>query len=89
MKNIGGLSNNIFRSMSTKLYQRVVHNIFRSMSIKLYFEGLSNIYIFDIWRMSNELHKQKSFVLKKKTDFINGKCMCERVGEDSRHGHGM
>ena len=69
MKNIGGLSNNIFRSMSTKLYRRVVHNILRSMSIKLYFRGLSNIYIFDFRRMSNKLHKQKSFVLKKKNKF--------------------
>ena len=30
--------------------------------------------------------KQKSFILKKKTDFIHGKCMCEEVSEDSRHG---
>ena len=72
MKNIGGLSNNIFRSMSTKLYQMVVHNIFRSMSIKLYFGGLP-IYIFDFWRMSNKLHKQKSFVLKKKNRFHSWK----------------
>ena len=49
MKNIGGLSNNIFWSMSTKLYRRVVHNILRSMSIKLYFGGLSNIYIYLIF----------------------------------------
>ena len=30
--------------------------------------------------------KQKSFVLKRV--FIHGKCMCEGVGEDSRHGAG-
>ena len=35
--------------------------------------------------MSNEFQKQKSFVLKK-INFIHGKCMCDGVGEDSRHG---
>ena len=39
--------------------------------------------------MSNEFSKtekkkKESFVLK--TVFIHGKCMCEGVGEDSRHG---
>ena len=37
--------------------------------------------------MSNEFsntHKKKSFVLE--TVFIHGKCMCEGVGEDLRHG---
>ena len=30
--------------------------------------------------------KQKSFVLKTVFFFINGKCVCEGVDEDSRHG---
>ena len=43
---IGGLSNNISRSMSIKLYfGGLSNNISRSMSIKLYFGGLSNIYL--------------------------------------------
>ena len=64
---IGGLSNNISRSMS----------------IKLYFGGLSNIYlIFEECPMS---FKNKKFLFSK-TYFIHGKCMCEGVGEDSKHG---
>ena len=39
---------------------------------------------FDIKDCLMSFQKQKSFVLK--TDFIHGKCMCEGVGEDSRHG---
>ena len=30
--------------------------------------------------------KKKIFCFEKKKDFIHGKCMCEGVGEDSRHG---
>ena len=52
--------------------------------------GLSNGFIsegcpmgFSIIGSSNGFQKQKSFVLK--TDFIYGKCICEGVGEDSRH----
>ena len=30
--------------------------------------------------------KQESFVLKIVSFFIHGKCMCEGVSEDSRHG---
>ena len=29
--------------------------------------------------------EQKSFVLKRVFFFIHGKCMCEGVGEESRH----
>ena len=43
--------------------------------------GLSKIYI---GGLSNGFQKEKSFVLK--TVFIYGKCMCQGVGEDSRHG---
>ena len=40
---------------------------------------------FSIRGSSNGFQKQKkSFVLK--TVFIHGKCMCEGVSEDSRHG---
>ena len=53
--------------------------------------GLSNGFIlegflmgFSIGGSSNGFQKKKSFVLK--TVFIYGKCMCEGVGEDSRHG---
>ena len=53
--------------------------------------GLSNGFIsegcpmgFSIGGSSNGFQNQKSFVLK--TVFIYGKCMCEEVGEDSRHG---
>ena len=52
--------------------------------------GLSNGFIsegcpmsFSIESSSNGFQKQKSFVLK--TVFIHGKCMCERIGKDSRH----
>ena len=52
--------------------------------------GLSNAFIsegclmgFFIRGSSNGFQKQKSFVLK--IVFIHGKCMCERVSEDSRH----
>ena len=44
--------------------------------------GLSNG--FGYRRLSNEFQNQKSFVLK--TIFIHGKCMCEGLGKDSRHG---
>ena len=53
--------------------------------------GLSNGFIpeaspmgFSIRDLSNGFQKQKYFVLK--AVFIYGKCMCEGVGEDSRHG---
>ena len=53
--------------------------------------GLSNIFIsegcpmgFYIGGSPNGFQKKKSFVLK--TVFIYGKCMCEEVDEDSRHG---
>ena len=52
--------------------------------------GLSNEFYrrlfqwFYIGGSSNGFQKQKSFVLK--TVFIHCKCMCEGVGEDSRHG---
>ena len=38
--------------------------------------------------MSLKKKKTKIFCFekKKKTNFIPGKCMCEGVGEDSRHG---
>ena len=29
---------------------------------------------------------KKKFFCFEKIDFIHGKCMCEGVGEDSRHG---
>ena len=44
--------------------------------------GLSNGFLSR--RLSNKFQKQNSFVLK--IVFIHGKCMCEGVGEDSRHG---
>ena len=57
----------------------------------IFIEGLSNGFIsegcpvgFSIGGLSNGFQKQKSFVLK--TVFMHGKCMCERVGKDSRHG---
>ena len=53
--------------------------------------GLSNRFIsegcpmgFFIGGLSNGFQKQEIFVLK--TFFIHGKCMCEGVGDDSRHG---
>ena len=39
---------------------------------------------FDIGDCPMSFQKQKSFVLK--TVFLHGKCMCEGVGKDSRHG---
>ena len=40
---------------------------------------------FDIGDCPMSFRKQKSFILKT-VFFIHGKCMCEGVGEDSRHG---
>ena len=58
---------------------------------KSFIGGLSNGFIsegcpigFSIGGPSNGFQKQKSFVLK--TVLIDGKCMCEGVDEDSRHG---
>ena len=67
---IGGLSNNISRSLSTKLYQRVVLYIFDIGECP----------------MSFQIKNKKNLLLEKNTDFIHGKCMWEGVGEDSRHG---
>ena len=56
-----------------------------------FIEGLSNGFIskgcpmgFSIGGSSNRFQKQKYFVLK--IIFIHGKCMCEGLGDDSRHG---
>ena len=61
--------------MSTNIYRRVVHTIlYRSMSTNIYIGGLST-------------NKTNIFVLKT-VFFIHDKCMCEGVGEDSKHGTG-
>ena len=65
-------------------------NVIGGLSNEFY-RRLSNEFIlegcpmgFSIGGSSNRFQKQKSFILK--TFFIHRKCMCEGVGEDSRHG---
>ena len=61
--------------MSTNIYRRVVHTIiYQRMSTNIYIGGLST-------------NKTNILVLKT-VFFIHGKCMCEGVGEGSRHGTG-
>ena len=57
--------------MSTTIYRRVVYiTICQSMSINLY---------------RRVVHKNKYLCFENRFS-IHGKCMCERVVEDSRHG---
>ena len=56
----------------------------RSLSNKFISEGCPMG--FSIEGSSNGFRKQKKYYFLFKTVFIHGKCMCEEVGEDSRHG---
>ena len=80
---IGGLSNQFYRRVVQRmLSEGCPMNVIGGLSNKFISEGCSMG--FPIGGSSNGFQKQKSFVLK--TVFIHGKCMCEGVGEDSRHG---
>ena len=57
------------------------HELFRRVTQKIHLGGLSNIFISD---GCSQL--KKYFCLQ--TIFIHGINMCERVGEDSKHGIG-
>ena len=98
---IGGLSNEkkklyrsmstiVYWSMSTKYYQRIDHQNFVGACPPNYIGGLS---IKFYWSMTNKLYRRltKDFSKTKifcfgNSFFIHGKCMCEGVGKDSRHG---
>ena len=88
---IGGLSNEFYRRIIQQmLSEGCPMNVIRGFPMS-FIGGLSNRFIskgcpmgFPIEGSSNGFQKQKYFVLK--TVFIHGKCICEGVGEDSRHG---
>ena len=65
---------NVIGGLSNEFYRRLIQQI--------YIGGLSNGFHYQ--RFVQWFQKKKSFVLK--TVFIHGKCMCEGVGKDSRHG---
>ena len=78
----GCLINKLYRSMSNKLYRRVVHTNFIGVCPLYYIKGLPNkLYL----RLTNEFSKTKIFCFENKFSYMT-KCMCEGVGEDSRHG---
>ena len=80
---IGGLSNNIIRVCPINYIEGLSNNIIEVCPIN-YIGELSNK--FGYQRMSNEFSKKKNISFILETIFIHGKCMCEGVGEDSRHG---
>ena len=63
-------------SKKHKLYQSMSTNVCLSMSNKLY------------RRLTNEFSKTKIFCFENRFSYM-AKCMCEGVGEDSRHGPGQ
>ena len=65
---------NVIGGLSNEFYRRLVQRI--------YIGGLSNGLFYR--RLVQWVSKAKIFVLK--IVFIHGKCMCEGVGEDLRHG---
>ena len=88
MKGIEGLPNKtICRSMSTKLYRRVVHkNIFVRVCSLNYIGGLTNK--FGNRRLSNEFSKTKIFCLGNSFSYIENGCVRELVRTRDM-GHGM
>ena len=62
--------------LSNEFYLRLVQRI--------YIEGFSNRFFY--LTFVQWVSKKKSFVLKTVFFFIHGKCMCQGVREDSRHG---
>ena len=78
------MSIKVYRSMSNKLYRRVVHTNFIGVCPLYYIRGLSNkLY----QRLTSEFSKTKIFCFENKFSYME-KCMCEGVDEDSRHGVG-
>ena len=85
----------IYRCMSTKLYQRVVHKtIFQSMSTKLYRRVVhKNIFVkvcplnyiegltnkFGNRRLSNELSNTKNFCFRNSFSYMENACVRELV----------
>ena len=57
------------------------HELFRRVIQKIHLKGLSNVFISEGFP-----HLKQIFCLE--MIFIQGKCMCEGVGEDSSHGIG-
>ena len=65
---------NCVGGLSNGLHRRLIHNLFIGVCLLSISEGCPQ-------------NKTNTFVWKK--NFIHGISMCERVGEDSRHGMGM
>ena len=80
--------------MSTIIYRRVVHIIiYRSMSIIIYRRVVHTIIII-VCPQTNICMPESCPQTNKYLCFENDisymeNCMCERVGEDSRHGTGL
>ena len=88
----GCLTNKLYRSMFTIYFRRVDQqnfvgvcplNYIRGLSIKLYRSMSNKLYR----RLTNEFSKTKVFCFENRFSYME-KCMCEGVGEDSRHGAG-
>ena len=81
---IEGLSYKCYPMMPNKLYRRVVQQILsEACPIDLFSENCPMN--FNIGDCTLSVQKQKNILFWKQI-FIHGKCICEGVGKDSRHG---